>query len=285
VPESATTLTMFVDVHDKLLFYTVCAWAQDFTGYVIDYGTYPDQKRRLFTMRDATRTLSTACPGAGVEGAIQTGLEQLLDDYLNRSWSRVNGGGLRIERCLIDSGYLPGVVSNVCHKVGAVAMPSKGLGIRAGNKPMSTYRRKPGARHGHHWYVPNVRKTVEFPHVQFDTNYWKTFVHARLATTPGDHGSMTLFGNPRKSANEHRLIADHIAASESWVRTEGHGRMVQEWKPRPSRPDNHWFDCLVGCAAAASMSGITFGVETFEPKRERPRMKLSELQSMRSRRA
>jgi hypothetical protein len=27
-------------------------------------------------------------------------------------------------------------------------------------------------------------------------------------------------------------------------------------KPQPPKPDNHWFDCLVGCAAAASMVGV-----------------------------
>jgi hypothetical protein len=53
---------------------------------------------------------------------------------------------------------------------------------------MASYRRKPGERHGHHWYMPNVSRTTEIRHVQFDANYWKTFAHARLATTPGDRG-------------------------------------------------------------------------------------------------
>ena len=42
-------------------------------------------------------------------------------------------------------------------------------------------------------------------------------------------------------------------------------------------PDNHWFDCLVGCAAAASMRGIALpGMGPV--RRERKRIKLSELQ-------
>lgn len=292
IPQAATCLTMFIDVHDKLLFYAVCAWEPDFTGYVIDYGVYPDQKRRFFTLRDATRTLiniaSTAnSPGApgvprvpavpGVEGAIQAGLEALATDYLSRSWQRTNTGALRIERCLIDSGYLPGVVANLCHKLPGAVMPSKGVGIRAGNKPMSTYRRKPGEKHGHHWYVPNVSRTSEFPHVQIDTNYWKTFVHGRLAEAPGDRGAMTLFG---KTDSEHRLFADHVAGSETWVRTQGQGRIVQEWTLRPSRPDNHWFDCLVGCAVAASMCGVRLGIER-EDRTVRPRVRLSDLQKTR----
>ena len=43
MPLAATRVTAFIDVHDKLLFYCVCAWEEDFTGYVIDYGTFPDQ--------------------------------------------------------------------------------------------------------------------------------------------------------------------------------------------------------------------------------------------------
>ena len=179
----------------------------------------------------------------------------------------------RIDQLLIDSGYLPGVISNVCHQLPG-GMPSKGVGIKAGNRPMSTYRRKPGERHGHHWYVPNVSRTSEFRHVQIDTNYWKSFLHSRLAMAPGDRGSLTLFGD---NAGAHRLIADHVAGAEAWVRTEGHGRVVQEWKLRPSRPDNHWLDCLVGCAVAASMVGVKLGVER-QPEPRRPKLKLSELQ-------
>ena len=70
---------------------------------------------------------------------------------------------------------------------------------------------------------------------------------------PGDKGCLSLFG--QKPA-EHRLFADHVTA-EYRVRTEGRGRKVDEWKLPPSKPDNHWFDCLVGCAVAASMLGVS----------------------------
>lgn len=45
---------------------------------------------------------------------------------------------------------------------------------------------------------------------------------------------------------------------------------VREWSPRPTRPDNHWFDYLVGCAAAASMCGVKAPGEA-EPGRARKR--------------
>jgi len=276
VPLSCQYLTMFIDVHDKLLFYVVCAWAEDFTGYVIDYGTFPDQKRLSFTLRKAQITLQGMYPGMEKEGAIQAGLEHLCRDYLSRDWSR-GTGAMKIDRCLIDGGYMPGIVENIRHKLGGTIMASKGVGIRAASKPMSSYKRKPGERHGHHWYIPNISKTGEFQHVAIDTNYWKTFVHERFFVAAGDHGSMTIFG---KGGHQHALFAEHIAGSETWVRTEGHGRVVYQWSPKVGGIDNHWRDCMVGCAVAASLCGCTMtGQSVARQKRER--ITLSELQRQR----
>jgi hypothetical protein len=139
---------------------------------------------------------------------------------------------------------------------------------------MSTYKRKPGERHGHHWYIPNINKTGEFTHVAIDTNYWKTFIHERFFVAAGDHGSLTVFG---KGGHQHSLFAEHIAGSETWVRTEGHGRVVYQWSPKVGGLDNHWLDCMVGCSVAASMCGCTItGQAVARAKRER--ITLSELQ-------
>lgn len=70
--------------------------------------------------------------------------------------------------------------------------------------------------------------------------------------------------------DQHRMFAEQVTA-EYFVRTEGRGRTVGEWKARPEQPDNHWLDCLVGCAVAASMQGsLLFGTDVpASPKRER----------------
>jgi len=117
------------------------------------------------------RTNGRACPGAGREGPVQAGLEKLAADLLARPWKRAEGAEFRIERLLIDSVYQPGVCKNVCHKVGSVAMLSKGVGIRAANKPIAGYQRRPGERHGHNWHVPNVSHSNEFRHAAIDTNH------------------------------------------------------------------------------------------------------------------
>jgi len=256
VPLECRAVTAFIDVHANVLFWIVCAWADGFKGYVVDYGTWPPQKRSWFTQETAPRTLGRTYRGAGVDGAIQAGLESLVGTMLAREWRKTGKGGgvLRIERCLVDSGWKPGIAAAVKHKAGGATMVlSKGVGIRAGSRPMTSYRRKSGEVHGHNWYMPNVAGSKEFPYVAYDTNWWKSFVHKRLGVAPGDPDSLTLFG---KSAEEHALFSEHIAGSEYWNLTTGHGREVQEWHARPGKPDNHFLDCLVGCAVAASTCGI-----------------------------
>ncbi len=89
---------------------------------------------------------------------------------------------------------------------------------------------------------------------------------------------MTLFG---KNPEQHRLFAEHVAEAESYVVTEGHGRTVQEWQAKPSKPDNHWLDCMVGCPVAASMEGVVlFGMNTRNKPKEKP-LVLSQLQRRR----
>jgi hypothetical protein len=93
----------------------------------------------------------------------------------------------------------------------------------------------------------------------------------------GNKGCLSIFG---RKAVQHRLFAEHVT-SEYRVRTEGRGRTVDEWKLPARKPDNHWFDCLVGCAEAASMLGVErLGAAI---QRQRERVKLSELQTGRFR--
>jgi len=86
--------------------------------------------------------------------------------------------------------------------------------------------------------------------------------------------SASLYGS---NQDEHRLFADHCTA-EVAVRTVGHGRTVDEWRTKPDRPDNHWWDCIVGCAAAASLLGVALpGTVAARPVPVRQKIKMSEL--------
>jgi hypothetical protein len=252
LPLEAQRVTGFIDVHDNALFWCVAGWSpEDFAGWVTDYGTYPDQGRRHFTLRDADRTLQRACPGAGKEGAIRAGLERLTSELFSRVWIREDGAELSIDRLLIDVGYMPEVVFNFIRastRAGMI-MGSRGVGIGAASRPMSEYRKQPGEQLGNNWIIPRPAHR-ELRTVRFDSNFWKSFVHDRLALTAGDKGTLSLWGT---KPDEHRLFSEHITA-EFATETEGRGRKLREWRPRPTGPDNHWLDTVVGCAVAASMS-------------------------------
>jgi hypothetical protein len=281
IPIGCNHLTMFIDIQAKLLFYVIAAWEDDFTGYVVDYGSYPDQKRGYFTLRDARHTLATAAPGTGLEGSIYAGLEVLTNQQLSKKLRRDDGADMQIERCLIDAnwGVSTDVVYQFCRQSAhsAILLPSHGRFVGASSVPFSEYKRKLGDRVGHNWRIPNVQGKRAVRHVVFDTNYWKTFCHARLAVAMGDKGCLSLFGD---SPAQHRLLAEHITA-EYRIKTAGRGRTVDEWKLRPETSENHWLDCLVGCAVGASIQGVMlFGTgQGSSPKRLR--IKLSELQRAR----
>jgi len=135
----------------------------------------------------------------------------------------------------------------------AIVMPSHGQGVTAAKKPLSEYKRKPGERSSEfHWRI-TIPQGSAILSITYDTNYWKSFVRSRWRVAMGDGGCLTLFG---ERADPHRMFLDHMV-SEYSTRTDGRGRRVDEWAKRPNVSDNHWWDCLVGCAVAASEQGVT----------------------------
>ncbi|TWU46452.1 terminase gpA endonuclease subunit [Rubripirellula reticaptiva] len=276
IPIAANHLTAFIDVQGKLLFFVVAAWEDDFTGYIVDYGSFPDQKRPYFTLRDARHTLATE--GTGLEGSLYAGMEKLTTDLLGREWQRDDGAAMKIERCLIDAnwGHSTNVVYQFCRQSphASILLPSHGRFVGASSSPFSEYKRRPGDRVGLNWRVPSVHGKRAIRHVIYDTNWWKSFTHARLAVAMGDRGCLSIFGD---RAEQHRMFAEQITA-EYFIKTEGRGRTVDEWKARPEQPDNHWLDCLVGTAVAASMQGaLLFGTDNQSANR-RERVSFKELQ-------
>jgi len=280
VPLAATHLTMFIDVQAKALYWLVAAWEDDFSGYIVDYGTEPEQHSDYFMLRDIRRTLMSVAPRAGQEGAVYAGLERLAERTLAREWGRDSGAAMRIERCLIDAswGQTTDVIYEFCRQSphAAIVMPSHGRYVGAASIPFGEYRRKRGDRIGLNWRIPAAFGSRAVRHVLYDTNYWKSFVHARLATPLGDKGCLSIFG---RKPEQHRLLADHLT-SEYRVQTQGRGRTVDEWRLRSDGVDNHWLDCLVGCAVAASMLGAA--LPGFECVRVRERKRYTRTDLCRS---
>lgn len=254
VPLAASRLTAFIDVKHKILHWMVCAWGDDFTGAIIDYGTYPDQGRKYFTAAEAQLTLQHGSRG-GLQASILAGLNGCAGMLLTREWKREGGTAMKIGRLLVDASL--GDCNATIHLFArrsphaALIMPWHGRYVGAKSKPWFLYTQREGERLGLHWLIkPSEGKATR--HVSCDVNYWKTFVRDRLQTALGDRGALTLWGQPKLV--DHRLLADHLC-SEYCVEVSARDRKVLEWSWRPEHFDNDWLDCLVGCAAAASIEG------------------------------
>jgi phage terminase large subunit GpA-like protein len=212
----------------------------------------------------------------GQEGQTRAGLEGLTRHLFETDWHREDGVPLRIERCLIDTGDQTEVVhefiSRSPHR--AIILGSKGVGIKAGNRPMTEYTIKPGETLGLHWLLSPIARGRRL--LKIDTNFWKSHVEARLLTAHGDPGCLSLHGSTAEFPFDHAMFAAHCNA-ESKQQTAGRNRSLYEWTSKPGRPENHFWDCLVGSAVAASMLGCAVSAHKSTALGRRRKVKASEI--------
>ena len=268
-PVGSTKVTAFIDIQMDVLLYAICAWEENFTGVVVDYGSFPEQTASYWTLKDIRRTLSDEFPRAGLEGAIHDGLQACCQKILGLI-AREDKAEVPVDVCLIDANWARSteVVRRFARRsdwAGQV-LPAHGRYVGASSEPLGetriSKRRKRGERYGYNWQTSIIESQR---HLIYDTNFWKSFVHSRFAVSLGDKGSLSLF---KARPTQHRMFADHLT-SEYSVRTEARGRVVDEWKQRPEKPDNHWLDCVVGCAAGASYLGIGLEGQDRRPSQSR----------------
>lgn len=133
-----------------------------------------------------------------------------------------------------------------------LAIPSYGRAIGPQQKPLHAYEQRSGDQIGLNWMITRaVRRASR--HVLFDTNWWKSFLFDRFAVSPGAAGSLSLFGT---DPMHHHLLAEHLTSEiPHQIESKLTGRTVTTWDLIPGRA-NHWLDCLVGCSAAASITGV-----------------------------
>ncbi len=271
-PIWAEHLTAFIDVQGDVLFYVVTAWGKNFTGAIVDYGSEPDQGVPYFTIRKLRKGLKRAAPkGSGMEAAIYAGLERLVERLMLTAWERDDGAPMHIERMGIDSawGKTQSLVFQFCRQSthSRVLIPTRGQFYGASSMPFNEYRAKAGDRIGHHWRVPSVTNRAITRRLDYDTNYWKSFLHERLRVGMGDPGCLSLYGD---DPQRHRMLADHLL-SERPYRVTGRGQVVDEWKGQPGL-ENHLFDGATGCCVLGSMLGCELAGVANAPKKRRVRL-------------
>jgi hypothetical protein len=118
----------------------------------LDYGTYPEQRRRIFSKGDKDLiTLRKGNEGVKTNAVIQLGLVALIKNLMATNWwveGDTDGDEMvHLSKIMIDSGYVPEVVDNAIRLVNSpIVVPSKGSGVKATNKPMRQWHKNKGRR-------------------------------------------------------------------------------------------------------------------------------------------
>ena len=277
LPSEANLVTGFVDVQGQLLYWIMVAWSQKtFTGYVLEYGTWPEQVAKHFSLRGVQNTLSRQYPRAGLEGRLHRGLTDLLEHLAAREYTSPGGVSMAPTLIGVDQAWGPStktvkaVVS--AHARRAQLLCCQGKGFDVGDRHINEWAEKPGELRGDGWIVrpsPGGGR-----HCIADSNQFKSFVNARLNVGLGDPGALSLY-RPTL-ATEHRLIAEHWRAEKPSTQSND-GRAIEKWKLPPNKPDNHWWDGIYWAAVLASIRGARLESNPLmmpKPKRKRKITKL-----------
>jgi len=250
VPLAAQHLVCFIDVQLNVLYFVVVAWSKDYTGAIIDYGTWPDQRRSYFTYREVSQTIRKRFPKASPEGGIRQALESLVDELANREWQQEGGSHMRIERIGVDSGNWTQAIYQFCRESehSTILRATKGISIERKKAPITQWKKKPGAIIGNHWMLASVENHRAVRLLSFDTDVYKSRTRDLLHATHGDSGSLSLFG---KKGHDHQMLSDHLASENP--KSEDGGK--EYWKDKPGKPDNHLLDTTVGAVMLASTLG------------------------------
>lgn len=282
VPQECGTITTFVDPSATVLWYLTAAWNERFGGSIIDYGCWPQQNRRHFAQADARPSLDHKYPGKDDGERVYAGLQDLVPELLGRRYFQdVTGGELKCGRLLIDAGWVTDAVYQYIRALNsAVVLPSKGVGRSRTSRGIAGWKVNPGEVRGHHWRR-TISETKRGQMIQFDPDAWKSYAYDLLTKPLGGPAVLTIHGT---KGSDHGLLSEHLSAEYSEPDIS-FGTWYDRWtKLPPGNRDNHWWDCLVGAAVGASVSGLKWAADVnYKAEVKGPKMKMSEKQAMKLR--
>jgi phage terminase large subunit GpA-like protein len=247
VPAAASCLTVHVDLHTDFGAWLAAAWAKESSGWVVAYGRFEIAGRRM-----------------ALEAAIAAALQSFAAE-MARGFAIEGRGGVRVpDQVWIDAGWprSTNVVYEFCQRMATADRvglgqsryrPAFGRGAKTWNT--TPYRRpEAGSKNlryvGEQYHIKyDPARNVAF--VEVDSDYWKTWVHSRLACPVQQPGALTLHA---ALPGEHDDLANELTAESKYLEYDvktGIERTV--WK-RHER-NNHYLDNLYSCAAAAHFCG------------------------------
>ena len=273
VPKGCECLTAFIDVHDDLLFWAVCGWESDFTGYGIEYGAFPSNRKRYYTLATAQPTLQQQFSGGGKEIAIFAGLEYFAADLLRGTDTRDDGSTLA-DRPAVDR-------QRVCQRNRRLRDPQvepdhgcHAVQGRRGSPQETSHSANTTASPARSWATigESPPRTAGAAHREHGHQLLED-----LASRPAGHPAMgdrgcfqPLRHRPHRPSASGRPLERGIPGADprAWPHSLG-------MEDVPGGADNHLLDCFVGLAVGASMLNIQLPGSISAPTARQAPMKLS----------
>ena len=271
VPANAAKLVCYIDTQDDSFWFVVIAWTADFAGYVVDYGAWPDQKTQDASKRKLRTSLGQKYKALKTrEARWRAGLSDLCDAVLGREWLDSEGRGHSISVAFVDVADGDSSIEvrswvRASVKWNKILRPSMGAAMRPGSTAFADQKRgKDELRRGLNWVESRDKKIRGGSITTIDTNWWKSFVVNRWKTSsprpandrayrPCEPGGLYLWG---VDPHVHSTFGSHqTSESAKRLKDEKSGRSIDFWTLKPAKPDNEFFDGVVGCCVLANVAG------------------------------
>lgn len=252
-PLDGETLVAGVDVQKNYLVYTLGCFSESATPFIVDYGTFPDQKTHYFDRRTANRTIEKAFPG-DADAQLWAALDGLIALLTGKEVSRPDGLRIGLKKLAIDVRYKGQVIKRFIkaspHK--DVLLAAQGIAFSPGSPGINEKAAAIGEISKHDFRLPPMGAGQIARTASFDSNEYISKVHDALNAPLGSAGSLTLFN---AEPHVHRCFADQLC-SEYSTQVEAKGRKKRVWNVKPNGGDNDFLDSTKLMFLAAYASGV-----------------------------
>ena len=254
IPVECETLTAGVDVQKNYLVYTVGGFATNATPYIVDYGTFPDQKTQYFDRRTATRTIEHVFPNIEPDAQLFSALEGICEKLFGAEYKREDGIRMSFRKICIDVRYKGKVIKQYVKqsKHRDALLPAQGIHTNPGSPGINDRNAQPGEISKHDFRLPPMAAGQIARTASFESSEYISKVHDALNTPLGSPGAMTLF---TADPHLHRCFADQLCAEYS-TQVEAKGRKKRVWNLKPNGGDNDFLDSTKLMFLAAYVSGV-----------------------------
>ncbi len=260
VPVGYDFITVFADISQKCLWYSVVAFQKDtFKGHVLNAGVWPNQNKTYVTLGGVKKTIHDRNPDLEYSAALIEGLNDFVNEVLAIEYKDEGGNRVDVSAIGIDCGWGQEheTVLQFCrrHVHRRMLFACKGWGSTPLKKPLVDPEVKPKVPASliGQWKMAPNRHGANM--IISDTNLWKTRVDNACRVLPTSRSALTIYGGREKGRLPNiQMFAEQMTA-EVGVLVEGGGRSIEQWKPAVVGRDNHLFDSTVGCYILASVKG------------------------------